>query len=176
MPWQRGLVVLSADPITFGHLDLIDQALAQCAELVVLVTVNLEKVDAYLFPLEERSEMAHAALRERFGDDHRLHFVGGRYQAVDVFLVYDCDIIIRGLRHERERAYEESILTEFKSALPALNTLLLLARAGFEGISSTEAKRVSLEDPNQLHQYVPTFVATRLRQRHTQKEYAHAHR
>lgn len=176
MPWQRGLVVLSADPITFGHLDLIDQALSHSAEVVVLVTINVEKLDSYLFPLEERGEMALRAIMERFGDNGRLQFLCGRYRAIDVYRVYDGDVIIRGLRHEQERAYEEEVLAEFREEAPELATLLLPARAEFAHISSTEAKRVAIEHPDRLIEYVPAFVAERLIQRLTHKESQYDHR
>lgn len=176
MPWQRGLVVLSADPITFGHLDLIDQALSHSEEVVVLVTINIEKLDSYLFPLEERGEMASRAISERFGDDKRLQFLCGRYRAMDVYRVYHCDVMIRGLRHERERAYEEEVLAEFREEAPELATLLLPARAEFAPISSTEVKRIAIEDPARLIECVPVFVAERLMQRLNHQENAHAHR
>ncbi|KKW33252.1 MAG: hypothetical protein UY76_C0006G0010, partial [Candidatus Uhrbacteria bacterium GW2011_GWA2_52_8d] len=36
----RGLVPLSADPITYGHIDLIARAASQCHDLIVLITQN----------------------------------------------------------------------------------------------------------------------------------------
>ena len=55
--FRRGLVALSADPITLGHLALIATAAARCHELIVLVANNDGKLGSYLWNLNERTMM-----------------------------------------------------------------------------------------------------------------------
>ena len=57
---RRGMVAFSADPITYGHMDMITRAAKEVDELVVGIGVNATKL--HTFTLEERREMAEKAL------------------------------------------------------------------------------------------------------------------
>ncbi len=165
MKWEQGLLVLSADPVTFGHLELIKQALLQCKKLLVLVMINHEKADRYLFSLVERGEMTMRAIHERFGVREDLQVIYGHYRATQIARAFGCDVLIRGLRHERERAYEEEVIAELRAEDPTLSGLIIPAREPFAHISSTEVRRRARHDPESLSSYVPPFVADALRNR-----------
>jgi pantetheine-phosphate adenylyltransferase len=167
MQWHRGLVALSADPITFGHLDLIDQACTHCESVIVLVTVNLEKEGRYLFSLEERGEMTAHVVLEHFGHTAagRIRVICGRYRVVDIYDALECDILLRGLRNEEERLYEASVIASFMKERPGLSHILLPARQALAHVSSTEAKRASAHGVEQALIHVPRFVAERLAKR-----------
>lgn len=175
MKWPTGLVVLSADPITFGHLDLIGQALMHCADVIVLVTVNLEKEENYLFSLEARGEMAARAISQCFSHQKKhIRVICGRYRVVEIYKEYRCSILVRGLRTENERSHEKSILAAFQEEYPDISYILLPTRAGFSYISSTKAKQAATLSLEHALQYVPYFVATRLIECLRAKEKSHA--
>ena len=47
--FKRGLLSLSFDPITFGHVDIINRAMQQCEHLIVAVLNNPDKKSSYVF-------------------------------------------------------------------------------------------------------------------------------
>ena len=110
--------------------------------------------------------MAAQAIREQFGQViERLTFLWGRYLIPEVYIAQECDILLRGLRTEKERAYEASVLQSFVEEDSRVSCVLLPARPAFVHISSTEAKRVSFEGVEQALAYVPRFIAMRLAER-----------
>ncbi|MEY4745075.1 MAG: hypothetical protein RL272_1020 [Candidatus Parcubacteria bacterium] len=116
--YRRGLVALSADPVTFGHLDLIRRAAAKCRELVVLVANNDRKLGSYCFPLAERTAMVERAVADAGIGNVRV--LGSSGLLVDVYLREGCDRLFRGVRNEKDVDFEEEQATLNCMILPAI--------------------------------------------------------
>ena len=97
------LIPGSFDPMTVGHLDIVKRALALYDEVVVAVLVNEQK--HYDHTLQQRAEMARMTVE---GLD-RVRVVSSEGLLIDLFDRLGADVIIKGIRNEKDRAYEEKM-------------------------------------------------------------------
>ena len=95
---MRVLYTGSFDPITKGHLDIINRISCKFDEVVVTVFNNQEK--KYWFSIEERCDMVRGAVRNL--KNVQVDFTEGL--VVDYCVKNDISIIVRGLRAEIGRA------------------------------------------------------------------------
>ena len=91
----------SFDPITKGHMNIIEQASNLFDEVVIAVMQNHSKKSG-LFTLEERLEM----IRKLYQNMNNIKVISARGAAVDVALLNECKAIIRGLRSLSDYDYE----------------------------------------------------------------------
>ena len=91
----------SFDPITKGHMNIIEQASNLFDEVVVAVLQNSSKKTS-MFSLEERVEMIEK-LYERV---ENVKVITGNGAAVDIAVLNECKAIIRGLRSLSDYDYE----------------------------------------------------------------------
>lgn len=82
----------SFDPITKGHMNIIEQASNLFDEVVIAVLQNPTKKNG-LFTLEERLEM----IKELYKKVDNIKVVTGNGASVDVAILYDCKAIIEDL-------------------------------------------------------------------------------
>jgi pantetheine-phosphate adenylyltransferase len=80
------------DPVTNGHLDLVDRALKLFDKVVIAIGIN--PVKKSLFTLEERLEM----VRETTGTNGRVEITSFDGLLVDLAAKYEACAILRGLR------------------------------------------------------------------------------
>lgn len=121
----------SFDPITVGHLDLVERGAALFDQVILCVMVNGEKHP--MFTPEERLEMARAALA---------HIPNARAEMWDGLLAdfareKDACALIKGVRNGIDFEWEYQMAQINRGLLPQLDTLLLPARAEHLHISST---------------------------------------
>lgn len=124
----------SFDPMTLGHLDLVKRALSLYDEVVVAVMINPNK--QYQHTLEERAEMARLTL----GDLERVRVVTSEGLLVDLFDQLNADVIVKGIRNEKDRLYEEEMAAWNLEHNPRAETVFLQAADDFEHITSTEVR------------------------------------
>ena len=155
----RGLVPLSADPMTYGHIDLITRASTQCRELIVLIALNDGKCGSYVLPLCERVLMARRALRAI----KNVRVIESEGLLVDVFLREGCDVVFRGIRNEADKTYEETQMRYHDLILPGFSqrVVYLPARQELRDISSSLVKAFVSHGVD-VSPFVPLFVKARL--------------
>ena len=124
----------SFDPMTLGHLDLVKRALSLYDEVVVAVMINPKK--QYRNTLEERAEVVRLTL----GDLERVRVVTSEGLLVDLFDQLHADVIVKGIRNEQDRLYEEEMAAWNLAHNPRAETIFLQAADDFEDISSTEVR------------------------------------
>lgn len=98
-----GLVTGTFDPVTKGHMEVIEEALRLFDEVVVAVLVNPEK--KCMFTPEERLALLNAAL----SDNTRVKTLYSEDYAVDVARRVGADKLVRGVRGEGDEAYENAM-------------------------------------------------------------------
>ncbi|MBO5355809.1 MAG: pantetheine-phosphate adenylyltransferase [Clostridia bacterium] len=128
------LIPGSFDPITVGHLDIVKRALALYDEVVVAVMINDQK--NYDYTLEQRVDMAELAVK---GLD-RVCVVGSDGLLIDLFDELQADVIVKGIRNEEDRAYEEKMAAWNLEHNPRAKTIFLQAADDFEQIHSTKVR------------------------------------
>jgi len=147
------------DPITNGHLDLIERARKFVDELIVAVGHNPEKED--LFTAKERVEM----IRELLGDMKRVRVEPYEGLTAEFVQLVEARILIRGIRDNVDLHYELQ-QANINMAVGGVETLFLMTRDQFALTSSTYIKQIvelGCQDLERLSRLVPPLVAQRLR-------------
>ena len=152
------LVPGSYDPITKGHLDIIKRALALCDEVVVAVMNNDQKT--YMFTMEERTHLVALAT----ADIPRVRVIADAGMLVDLVDRLGADMIVKGVRNEVDRRYEEQMAAYNLAHNPRAKTVLLEASESLEGISST-LTRSRIEAGENLTELLPPAVIDWIEQR-----------
>lgn len=142
----------SFDPITVGHLDIINRISNKFDEVVVTVFNNLEK--KYWFTIEERCEMVRKATS---------HLQNVKIDSTKGLVVEYCEknginIIVRGLRAVSDYEYELSISSINKHLNKDLETIFLVASSEYSFLSSSMVKDVA-EHGGVFEDLVPENVA-----------------
>lgn len=127
----------SFDPITLGHLDIINRISSKFDEVVVTVFNNQAK--NYWFNINERCEMVREAVTHL--QNVRVDFTQGL--VVDYCKKNDIKVIIRGLRAVSDYEYELAITGINKHLDNELETLFLVASPEFSFLSSSMVKEVA---------------------------------
>lgn len=136
---SRVLYPGSFDPITKGHMNIIEQACALFDEVVVAVMNNSSKNDG-LFSVAERVEM----IRQLYAEYNNVKIVVEEGATVDVALLYKCGAIIRGLRNISDFTYEvemQQINRELSDN--KVNTICLFADRDYQLVSSSMVKEIA---------------------------------
>ncbi|MBR5369967.1 MAG: pantetheine-phosphate adenylyltransferase [Bacilli bacterium] len=128
----------SFDPITKGHMNIIEQASDLFDEVVVAVMQNPTKKQG-MFTIEERMEM----IKELYHRMNNIKVITGNGAAVDVAILNECKAIIRGLRSLSDYDYEVQLQQINKDiSNNKVNTICLFADKEYQFISSSMVKEV----------------------------------
>jgi pantetheine-phosphate adenylyltransferase len=151
-----GLFPASFDPVTNGHLDIVQRALRIFDRLVVAVAMNVEKSDS--FSLEERIECLEAVL----GDEPRVDVTSFKGLTVDFAREIGAHAIIRGVRAMSDFEYEFEMALMNKHLHPELETIFMMARQEYLFVSSSRLKEL-VRFGCDVSEFVPPIVARKLR-------------
>lgn len=148
----------SFDPVTNGHVDVIERAAALFDEVVVAVLVNVSKRQG-LFDLEERIDM----LREVCADapNVRVESFGGLL--VDFARERDIPAVVKGLRAVTDFDYELQ-MAQMNHRLTGLETLFVATNPDYSFLSSSLVKEVASHGGD-VAGLVPDGVLHRLHER-----------
>ena len=146
------------DPITYGHLDIIQRAAQLFHEVIIAVAASPSKNT--LFSLEERVNFAQAA-GQNWGNVKAKGFSG---LLVDFARQESASVLIRGLRTTLDFEYEFGLTNMYRHLMPELESLFLTPSEQFAFISSTLVREVALHGGN-VDEFVPAAVAHALHQK-----------
>jgi len=138
------------DPITLGHLDIIDRASSLFDELIIAVAENSRK--APLFTLEQRVSFINAAITKK--NCRVVPFYG---LLVDFMKQHNLHIMVRGLRVASDYEYEARIFHLNKTLLPDLEEVFLPATTQFQSISATFVRDM-IKNTGNLENFIPKCV------------------
>lgn len=146
----------SFDPLTYGHLDVIERGVGIFGELTVAIVVNPRK--DRLFPLEERRAMLLEATA---------HF--GNAVTVDAFeglLVHymeqkKASVVLRGLRALSDFDYEFEMALANREMAPTIETIFMMSSQEHIFLRASLVKEISRLGGRISH-YVPPCVERRL--------------
>jgi pantetheine-phosphate adenylyltransferase len=157
---KRALIAGTFDPITNGHVEVINTALDIFDEVVVAIGVNPDKKP--MFSIEERKEMINSI----FGSVDVVSFEG-KFQ-IDFALEMGCQFIIRGIRNQNDFEYEKTI-RNINSDMrgEVVRMVYLIPRRKNAEISSSMVKGLigprGWEDV--VEKYVPQIVLEKLEEK-----------
>lgn len=145
----------SFDPLTNGHLDVIERTAQIFSRVIVGVPVNASKTP--LFTMEERLEMLRLATCHL--PNVRVEEIPGL--TVEAARKYGCQVIVRGMRAVQDFEFEFQIGMMNKKLAPDIETMFLFADFKYTFVSSTLVKDVA-RNGGSLDGLVPPLVAERL--------------
>ena len=152
----RAIYPGSFDPVTNGHLDLIERGAKIFGRLTVAVLRNSDKQP--LFSLNERMEMLREATKQ---------YPNVSVDSFDGLLVeyakrLDAQVLLRGIRAVSDYEYELQMALMNRKLEPRLETVFMLPGQDYSYLSSKLVREVAqLGGP--LNGLVPTVVEERLR-------------
>lgn len=152
---KRAIYPGSFDPVTNGHLDMIERSAKLVDELVVGVLNNSAKKS--LFSVDERVSML-KELTSQFPNVRIDSFDG---LLVDFAKRIDAPIVVRGLRAVTDFEYELQIAQTNHEVYPEIETVFLTTRLEYAYISSTMVKEFASYGGNISH-FVPQQIASRI--------------
>ena len=148
----------SFDPITKGHLDLIERGSRLVDKLVVAILRNEEK--RVLFSIEERIEMLEEVVSQ-FDNVEVASFNG---LLVDYAAETGAKLIIRGIRAVSDYEYELQMALMNRRLRPEIETVFLMAGEAYSFVSSRLVKEVISLGGN-IAGLGPATVESRLKKR-----------
>ena len=149
----------SFDPITNGHLDLIQRGAKLFDKLIVAILENAVK-EPPLFSVEERMEMLHDSVR-RFPNVELDCFHG---LLVDYAARRQATVILRGIRAISDYEYELQMALMNTRLSPNVETVFLMANEAYSFLSSRLVKQV-FSLGGSITGLVPPVVEERLKSR-----------
>ncbi|MCE5972910.1 pantetheine-phosphate adenylyltransferase [Sinirhodobacter sp. WL0062] len=158
-----GLYPGTFDPVTLGHIDIIQRALALVDRLVIGVAINRDK--GPMFTLEERVEMIEAECAEitaRCGGEIQVH----PFENLLINCARDvgANVIIRGLRAVADFEYEFQMVGMNRALDSSVETVFLMADARRQAIASKLVKEIARLDGD-VSRFVTPAVKERLMER-----------
>lgn len=153
---QRAIYPGSFDPMTFGHLDIIERAASIFDELTVSVLNNTAKTP--LFSVEERVNI----LKEATAHLPNVKVESFSGLLIDYAKKKDIHVAIRGLRAITDFEYELQIAqTNKKLSRENLDTIFLTTSLEYAYLSSSSVKEIAYFGGD-ISQCVPKFVADKV--------------
>lgn len=128
----------SFDPITYGHMDIIERGCGLFDKVVVAIARSDSKNP--MFSLEDRINLAESI----YEDNDKIEVVGfPRKLTVDLAKDYNACAIIRGLRAVSDFEYEFQLATMNRSLAPDIESIFLTPKESLIYVSSSLIKEIS---------------------------------
>jgi pantetheine-phosphate adenylyltransferase len=158
---RRAIYPGSFDPVTNGHLDVIERARKLFDEVVVAVAHNDEKRP--LFSLKERLDL----LRDTAGRIDNVRIAEFKGLLVEFAKAQDAGAVIRGLRAVSDFEFEFQMALMNRNLNPEVETIFLMPKEEYTYLSSRIVKEIARLGGN-VSSFVPACVAKALSRKFAQ--------
>ena len=155
----------SFDPLTLGHLNVIERASRLVDRLVVGIGVNVGKQP--MFTLDERVELVRQVTAPFDNVEVR------SFSGLAVKFVRECQarVMVRGVRPLTDLEAEMTMMLANRQLDPDIETVFLMADTRYAHVSSSLIKEIApLADDAALMRFVPPEVAAALRKKMAKKQ------
>lgn len=155
----------SFDPITLGHVNVIERSCTLVEQLVIGVGINSQKTG--LFSTEERIDLVRASTA------HLPNVEVRSFSGLAVNFVKKCEarVMIRGVRPLTDTAAEFTMMMANRQLNPELETVFLMADGNFSHVSSSLIKQITpLATDEQLAKFLPAPVVPAIRAKLEQEQ------
>ena len=154
-----GLYPGSFDPITYGHIDIIERALKIFDKLYILISVNPYK--STLFDKEERVDMVKKCV-EKFGD--RIDVRTSETLTVKHAKELGATHIVRGLRAMTDFEYEFQMTHANRELDKSIDSIFFMTDNKYSFLSSTAVKEIA-RFSGDLSTFAPSFIIERIKKK-----------
>jgi pantetheine-phosphate adenylyltransferase len=139
------------DPVTIGHIDVIDRALNLFDKLIIGIGINASKQP--MFTLEQRAGW----IREIFKNEPRVEVSGYEGLTVDFCKKVEAKYILRGIRYISDFEYEKAIADMNRMLVTDIETIFLTCSPLYSTISSTIVRDV-IRNGGDASMFIPKEV------------------
>ena len=147
------------DPVTNGHIDVIERALKLFDKLYILVGENPQKVST--FTAEERVEMLKQALKSHNNKAKVEHFEG---LLLDYVKKKKSNVIVRGLRAISDFEYEFQRAQFNREFSKDIETIFIMTKDDYAFLSSSIIKEIAMFNGS-VKGFVPESVEKKLKEK-----------
>ncbi|NOR27063.1 MAG: pantetheine-phosphate adenylyltransferase [Lutibacter sp.] len=147
---RRAIFPGSFDPITLGHVDIINRALPLFDEIIIAIGINADK--KYMFSLEDRVKF----IKENYAHEPKIKVETYAGLTIDICEKLNVDFILRGLRNPADFEFEKAI-AQTNRKLSNIETVFLLTSADTSFISSSIVRDI-LRNGGNVDGFVPKSV------------------
>ncbi|MEL6589839.1 MAG: pantetheine-phosphate adenylyltransferase [Bacteroidota bacterium] len=133
---KKAVFAGSFDPITLGHVEIVQRGAKLFDEVIVAIGINSAK--KYYFSLEQRLEM----LRRAFAAETNIRVASYEGLTIEFVREQGARFLLRGLRNPQDLAYEQPIELINKHMDPEIEVVHLLSSPQYVAISSTIVREV----------------------------------
>jgi pantetheine-phosphate adenylyltransferase len=161
-PVRSAIYPGSFDPLTNGHLSLIQRGLKMFDSLIVAIAVNPKKTP--LFSVEERREL----IKEALGNDPRIEVADFQGLLVDFAKKRGLNVVLRGLRAVSDFEFEFQLANMNRRLSPELETVFMMTGEDYFYISSNLVREVASFGGN-VEGTVPPNVLEKLKAKYAKK-------
>lgn len=144
------------DPITYGHVDLVERAARIFEKVIVAIAVNNNKKP--LFSLEERVEMSAQILSKHAN----VQVLGFDCLLLDFAKQHSANVILRGLRAVADFDYEFQLASMNRFLNPTIESMFLMPAEKYMYISSSLVREIASLGGD-VTGFVPPLVVEALR-------------
>jgi pantetheine-phosphate adenylyltransferase len=137
---RRAIYPGSFDPVTNGHLDIIERGCKLFDEIIISILVNPDKQP--FFTLEERHQMLTEVLQEINKGDCRVSVDSFRGLLVNYAVAQQADVIVRGIRAISDYEYELQMALMNRRLEPGIETVFMMPAETYSYVSSRLVKEV----------------------------------
>jgi pantetheine-phosphate adenylyltransferase len=148
----------SFDPITYGHIDIVERGLDIFDKVIIAIAENEEKRS--LFSVEERLQIVKSVFR----DTPNAIVDSFKGLLVDYVAKTNATVILRGLRATSDFEYEFHMASMNRSLNPHLDTLFMMTSKDYFFVSSRTIKEVARLGGG-VEGLVPDLVVRRLKEK-----------
>ena len=134
---QRAVYPGTFDPMTMGHVDLVNRASKLFDSVIIAIASSDSKKP--MFSLEERIEIGNKI----FADDPKVEVIGFSGLLVNFAKDNDANILIRGLRVVADFEYEFQLANMNRAMSPDIESVFLTPKEEYSYISSSLVKEIA---------------------------------
>lgn len=151
---RRAIYPGTFDPITYGHLDILNRAIKLFDEIIITIAVNPGKEP--LFSLDERRKLIEKTL-ETHSDKTQIKIEGFDGLLVNFAMEKKASAIIRGLRAVSDFEYEFQMALMNRRLSDGISTVFMMPHEKYTYLNSTIVKEVARLGGN-ISNFVPPEV------------------
>ena len=159
---RRAIYPGSFDPVTNGHLDIIERGCKLFDEIIIAILVHSEKQP--LFTVDERREILEEVLPEIKSGDCTLKVDSFKGLLMKYSVEQEADAIVRGIRAISDYEYELQMALMNRRQEPRIETVFMMAAEAYSYVSSRIVKEV-YQLGGTIEGLVPTTVEERMRRK-----------
>ena len=159
---RRAIYPGSFDPVTNGHLDIIQRGCKLFDEIIIAVLINPEKTP--FFSVAERCDILTDVLKDLDGGQCRLVVESFEGLLVQYAADRQADAIVRGIRAISDYEYELQMALMNRRLQPKLETVFMMPAEAYSYVSSRLVKEV-FQLGARIDGLVPPLVEQRMREK-----------